>query len=49
MGGGHSFSQEGRVARLDIENISRASGHLAWLDAPSLFSRRHSGAEQSRP
>ena len=49
MGGGSIILKKGGVARLDIENISRASGHLAWLDAPSLFSRRHSGAEQSRP
>jgi phosphohistidine phosphatase SixA len=39
MGGGSIILKKGGVARLDIDNISRASGRLAWLDAPSLFSR----------
>jgi phosphohistidine phosphatase len=39
MGGGSIILKKGGVARLDIDNITRASGRLAWLDAPSLFSR----------
>jgi phosphohistidine phosphatase len=39
MGGGSIILKKGGVARLDIDNISRASGRLAWLDSPSLFSR----------
>ena len=39
MGGGSIILKKGGVARLDIDNVSRASGHLAWLDAPSLFRR----------
>jgi phosphohistidine phosphatase len=39
MGGGSIILKKGGVARLDIENVSRATGHLVWLDAPSLFSR----------
>jgi phosphohistidine phosphatase len=39
MGGGSIILKKGGVARLDIENVGRASGHLAWLDAPSLFTR----------
>jgi phosphohistidine phosphatase len=39
MGGGSIILKKGGIARLDIENVSRASGHLAWLDSPSLFSR----------
>jgi phosphohistidine phosphatase len=39
MGGGSIILKKGGVARLDIESLSRASGHLAWLDAPSLFRR----------
>jgi phosphohistidine phosphatase len=37
MGGGSIILKKGGVARLDIDNIGRASGRLAWLDAPSLF------------
>jgi phosphohistidine phosphatase len=37
MGGGSIVLKKGGVARLDIDNLSRASGHLVWLDAPSLF------------
>jgi len=39
MGGGSIILKKGGVARLDIDNISRATGRLAWLDAPSLFRR----------
>jgi phosphohistidine phosphatase len=39
MGGGSIILKKGGIARLDIENVSRARGHLAWLDAPTLFSR----------
>jgi len=39
MGGGSIILKKGGIARLDIESVSRASGHLAWLDSPTLFSR----------
>lgn len=39
IGGGSIILKKGGVARVDIENVGRATGHLAWLDAPSLFKR----------
>ena len=39
MGGGSIILKKGGVARLDIDDVNRASGRLAWLDAPSLFRR----------
>jgi len=39
IGGGSIILKKGGVARLDIDDVSRASGRLAWLDAPSLFRR----------
>jgi phosphohistidine phosphatase len=39
MGGGAIVLKKGGVARLDIDDLSKPSGRLAWLDAPSLFTR----------
>jgi phosphohistidine phosphatase len=39
MGGGSIILKKGGVARLDIADVGKPSGKLAWLDSPSLFTR----------